>query len=91
MNLTEEQFDTIEQMAELFYSPEEIAINLEVEPDDLRIQIQAKVGKLHATYMRGWLKGDISLRKGIAQAAANGSNPAQQMMLNIQQQNKIYL
>ena len=84
MNLTEEQINTIEEMAELFYSPEEIALNLEVEPEDLSVQVETKVGKIHAAYMRGWLKGDITLRQSIAKAAANGSNPAQQMMLNFQ-------
>ena len=91
MNLNEEQLDTIEQMAELFYSPELIAVNIEVNPEELRAQLHVDDSKVRASYLRGWLKGDISLRKGIAQAAANGSNPAQQMMREIQKENKISL
>lgn len=91
MNLNEEQIKDIEEMAELFYSPEEIAINIEVDADDFKTQIQAKTGTSFKAYMRGYLKGDMQLRKGIAQAAANGSNPAQQMMREIQKQNKISL
>ncbi|TLX73709.1 hypothetical protein E9993_14725 [Labilibacter sediminis] len=90
-NLNEEQIDTIEQMAELFYSPEEIAINIEVKSDELTAELHVDDSNVRAAYLRGWLKGDISLRKGIAQAAANGSNPAQQMMREIQKENKIGL
>jgi len=89
MNLTEEQIKSITDMAELFYSPEEIAINIEVDPDELRILIQAKEGSVYDAYMQGWLTGDIALRRSIARAAENGSNPAQQMMRDYQKQNTL--
>jgi hypothetical protein len=91
MNLSEEQIKDIEQMAELFYSPEEIAINIEVDADEFKAQILAKSGAPFTAYMSGFFRGDMQLRKGIAQAAANGSNPAQQMLREIQKQNKISL
>ncbi len=91
MNLSEDQINEIEVMAELFYSPEDIAINIEVDSANLRAQFYIADSAASKAYMTGWLKGDITLRKSIAQAAANGSNPAQQMMLDFQRQNKINL
>ncbi len=91
MNLTEEQISTIEEMSELFYSPEDIAINIEVNAEVLRAQLHLEENQARIAYLRGWLKGDLSLRKGIAQAAANGSNPAQQMLREIQKENLLKL
>jgi hypothetical protein len=39
--------------------------------------------------MTGWFRGEIPLRKSIAEAAANGSNPAQQMLLTLIQNARI--
>ena len=89
MNLNKEQIETIEEMAQLFYSPEEIAVNIEEDPDELRPLILAKTGAAYNAYMKGWLTGDIALRQSIARAAENGSNPAQQMMRDYQKQNTL--
>jgi len=90
-NLNEAQLSTIEMMAELFYSPEEIAINIEVDPDDFTTTLKAKEGDAFKYYMKGWLQGDITLRRAIAKAAENGSSPAQQMMREYQLHNKLHL
>ena len=79
MNLNEEHFREIEEMASLFLSPEEIAINLEVDIDEFLMEIQLS-GVVAQYYHRGRLKTSIELRKAILQAAVNGSSPAQQMM-----------
>jgi hypothetical protein len=84
MNLSAEQLSELEEMAGLFFSIEDISDNLEVDSEELEKLISLKSGEIYKTYKRGWLKGDITLRKSIAKAAENGSNPAQQMMLNFQ-------
>lgn len=89
MHLTGEQISEIEQMAELFFSPEEIAVNIEVDPDLLSDEIYSGSGEAFQAYTRGWMKGEIPLRKSIVQAANNGSNPAQQMLLNIKHRTEI--
>jgi hypothetical protein len=83
MLLSEEQINEIEQMAELFFSVVDIAANIEVDPLDLHDAILSESGPAYAAYKRGWLRGEIPLRKAIAQAAANGSNPAQTMLFEL--------
>ena len=89
MYLNEEQIKEIEEMAELFFSLDEIATNAEIDAEDFRDAVQSKTGEAYSAYMRGWFKGEIPLRKSIAQAAANGSNPAQQMLLTMIQNAEI--
>ncbi len=84
MNLTKQQLEEVEEMAKLFYSPEEIAINLEADPDEFTELIRIRSGIVFNAYMKGWLASDIVLRQSILQAALNGSSPAQQMMKDFQ-------
>lgn len=86
--LTEEELKTIEDMAELFYSPDEIAINLQIDADDFALQIKAGNNEIHNSFYTGWFKGDMELRKSIAQASKNGSSPAQTMMKQMQDKSK---
>ena len=83
MLLTGEQISEIENMAELFFSLDQIAVNAEIDPQEFREEVESKSGEAYTAYMRGWFKGEIPLRKSIAEAAANGSNPAQQMLLTM--------
>ena len=83
MLLTKEQINEIENMAELFFNITDIAVNIQVSPQDLHEEILSEQGPVCEAYKRGWFKGEIPLRKSIAQAAANGSNPAQNMMLEL--------
>ena len=89
MLLTEEQIEEVEAMAELFFNTADIAINIQVDAIDLHEEILSQQGPIYAAYKRGWLKGEIPLRKSIAQAAANGSNPAQNMMLELKNKAQI--
>ena len=94
MNFYEDQLSEIEQMAGLFFSPEDVAVNLEMDEDDLE-QFIAAVQSRNTTcvpagaYLRGWLSAEITLRKAIQQSALNGSSPSQQMMLNYQRESRI--
>jgi len=89
MNLNEQQLKAIEEMAKLFYSPEDIAINLEADPDEFTELIAIHEGDIFKAYMKGWLASDMELRQSILQAALNGSSPAQQMMKDFQKQAKL--
>jgi hypothetical protein len=87
MNLSEEQRNEVEEMAGLFFSVEDIADNLELGEEDLeelQADMQMKRGEFYKAYRKGWLCAQVRLRKQIEKAAENGSNPAQQMMLNFQ-------
>lgn len=101
MNLKEDQnktiediFPIIEEMAGLFFSPEMIAINLEMTDEEAEYFIAAVQCKnlknlLVAAYFKGWLEAEISLRRAIKQSAMNGSSPSQQQMLNYQKEGKV--
>jgi len=94
MNLNEDQLNEIEEMAGLFFSPEDIAVNLELEEEDTELFVTAVACKntrnyQAGAYLRGWLSAEITLRKAIQQSALNGSSPSQQMMLNYQKESRI--
>ncbi len=89
MLLTEEQIKEIEDMAQLFFNLDEIAINAEIDPEEFRAEVDSKRGEAYTAYITGWFKGEVPLRKSVAEAAANGSNPAQQMLFTLIQNAKI--
>ena len=89
--LTEEQIKTIEEMAELFYAFEQICINAEVDPEDYHEDFYNNLGEFYTAYMTGYLKGDIALRQSIQTSANNGSHPAQQLLLKLQEEANIQI
>ena len=87
MNLNEEQLNEVEELAGLFFSPEEIAVNLELDEEwseyfVAAVECNSTNVPFVAAYIRGRLSTEIELRKAIRQSAMNGSSPSQQMMLN---------
>ncbi len=93
MNLSAEQIDMVEELAELFFSPEDIAVNLELNDEETEIFVDGVTTRCSSipvvgAYIRGWLQGEITLRKAIMKAAINGSNPSQQQLLNFLKESK---
>ena len=91
MNLNTERSEEIEEMAGLFFSPEDVATNLELDEEETESFVAAVAERntshiYAAPYLRGWLSAEINLRKAIQQSALNGSSPSQQMMLNYQRE-----
>ncbi len=91
MNLNEAQLNAVEEMAGLFFSPEDIAVNLELDEEDTDLFVSAIECKkialpIVAAYLKGWLTAEITLRKAIKQSAMNGSSPSQQILLNYQRE-----
>ena len=89
--LTEDQIETIQQMAELFYNFEHICINAELDPEDYIEEFTDKAGEFYTAYITGYLKGDIALRQSIKTSADNGSHPAQQLLLKLQEEANIQI
>lgn len=84
MHLSEEQLKTVEDMAALFFSPEDIAANLELDQDDLEnfeVFVEMKRGPVYIAFKKGRLRTEIQLRESIRMAAMNGSSPAQNLMI----------
>jgi len=84
MNLTAEQYKEIETMASLFFSAEQIAINIEVDPDEFTELIETHQGDAYKAYFSGRITTETQLRQSILQSAINGSSPAQQLMIEFQ-------
>ena len=81
MHFSEEQLNEITEMAALYFGPEQIAINIEVDPDDFTDLITNKIGTGHKAYCTGRLSSEIELRTAIKNAAMNGSTPAQTLFV----------
>jgi len=85
MHLNEDHYNAIEEMAALFFKPEDIADNLEIpecNKEEFCMNIELKTGDAYIHYRRGRLRTEVELRNSIKMAAMNGSSPAQSMMLN---------
>lgn len=89
MNLTTEQLNEITSMASLFFTIDDIAANIEADPDELKGEIMSKEGDAYTHFMKGRIKTEIELRTSIKQAAMNGSNPAQEQMINFLKQSAL--
>ncbi len=82
MHLSGEQLKSIEEMASLFFAPQEIAVNLEIgDVEKFCAMLGLREGDAWNAFQRGRLRTEAQLRSAIRQAALNGSSPAQQMMI----------
>jgi hypothetical protein len=84
MNLTPDKINEISVLAELFFTPAEIALIIEVSPEEFCQQF-LHPGKITTAYNKGRLLGESKIRKSIKELAENGSAPAQQLLLKIRQ------
>lgn len=83
MNLSNEILKEVEQFSELFFTPGEIAIIIEVDELAFIKEIQSKEGEIYKAFQKGRLLGEAKTRKSVRELADNGSAPAQQLMQNI--------
>lgn len=83
--LTEDQIQSIEEMAELFYDFHSCCIAADLDAQDFTEDFYNHHGQFYTAYMRGYLKGDIALRQSIKKSADNGSHPAQTLLLKLQE------
>lgn len=93
MNLTTEQLEQLETMAGLFFKIPEILVSIGI-PVHLEDEFSniVKFDNEHPAfiaYQRGRLTAEIEIRQSIKQAALNGSNPAQNTMIDYFKGSKI--
>ena len=93
MNLSGEQLEEVESMASLFMSVKDIMICLELPPfiqdDFIEILETDYNNPIFKAYHTGRIKAEIELRTSIKMASLNGSNPAQNTMINYYNQSKL--
>lgn len=91
MNLTKEQLETVEQMAYRLFTPDMIALNLDVPEIDFKTALQS-TSPCRTAFYRGVIRQEMELREALIKATQNGSNPAlvELMKLLKQQRNALY-
>lgn len=65
----------IYEMALLLFTPSQIAINIEVDEQDFKDEVDTPGTVAHVTYFRGFLANMIDTRRQMIKAAHNGSTP----------------
>jgi hypothetical protein len=88
MNLTTEQLKQVEELAELFFTPGDIALIIEADKDKF-CRSCVLHGKIRKAFDKGRLLGEAKIRKSIKELAENGSAPAQQLILKIKQESEL--
>jgi hypothetical protein len=83
MKLTSQQLQQVEELASYFFSPEEVAIVLDVNSDELAIELFDQHSAVYKAYQRGKLKSKLELRKSILTLSKQGSWPAQTLAMRI--------
>ncbi|HMT28022.1 MAG TPA: hypothetical protein PKD91_01960 [Bacteroidia bacterium] len=77
MELTAEQLDEIENFAGLYFTVEEVALILELDPEKFRELYHDKSGDVYKRYTKGYLISESKVRKCLLDLALRNSSPAQ--------------
>ncbi|MFZ4413886.1 MAG: hypothetical protein ACOYOV_12450 [Bacteroidales bacterium] len=88
MSYEENELKMIEELAGLFFKAEDIAVVLEIDPQEFSCEIKLGESEAAKVFARGWLNSERELRKSVYESAINGSNPAQLIMLEFNKNNK---
>ena len=83
MKLTSDQLAEVENLASFFFSPDEIAIVVDLDMADLEDELLDDTSEVYRAYKRGLLKSKLELRKSILTLAKQGSGPAQTLALRV--------
>lgn len=89
MTLNAEHLTEIENLASYFFSPEEIAIVLDLDIDDLTDELTDDETSAYKAYQRGKLKSKLELRKSILTLAKQGSGPAQSLAVKMLEESNL--
>ena len=81
MNLTTEQLSALEDFSYNLIPINIMAVLMEVDEMDLRLAIERIDTNEHKAYYKGYGRMLLETRKQIIRSAQNGSNPAQQEIL----------
>ncbi len=79
-----DKLEQIENLAELQFRPEQIAVILEISEEEFAEEKSAA----YRSYLRGQLHAEAEVRKSILKMARQGSTPAQKQMLDIIERNR---
>jgi len=83
--------EEIQKLAGLFYTPREIAIILQLIPEDFITLCNEEGCPIYNSFHAGRLLSETELRTSIIKLAKSGSSPAQTMAMNMLMNSKIKL
>ena len=81
MKLSEADLNQLEEFGSIALSLADIAVILQVNPDELQTACSEQTSLEHQRYQAGFLRLKAELRKSIKDSAIQGSNPAQNLMI----------
>jgi len=82
-DITEDASKLVEELASYFFTPREIAVMIEIHPDDAIILMKIDDSAFYIAFQKGRLQSEMELRKSIIKLARAGSSPAQTMSLDL--------
>lgn len=81
MKLSEADLNQLEEFGSIALPLTDIAVILQVNPDELQTACSEPTSLEHQRYQAGFLRLKAELRKSIKDSAIQGSNPAQSLMI----------
>jgi hypothetical protein len=87
-DITEADLQEVKALAELFFTPAEIALMLEIKYAEVKEEIESEEGSFYESFQCGRLQSEMELRKSILMLAKAGSSPAQTMSLDLLNKSK---
>ena len=79
MNLTDEELQEVYSNAELFLSPIEIAVLLDLDIPSFVQEINSKQGPVYMSYMKGKTTSKKAIRENVVKMARHGSPQAEEL------------
>lgn len=89
ISFNDEQLKQIEELAAVFFSPQQIAVFLQLEKEFVISEIKTEGKPAHMAYQKGLMQSEWELRKSVLSLAKAGSSPAQAMALDLLSKNKL--
>lgn len=88
-DITDEELGEVKNLAELFFTPAEIALMLELNDTEVTESARDEESKFYRAFQSGRLQSELELRKSILKLAKSGSSPAQTMAIDMLNKSKI--
>lgn len=82
-NFTQDDLQMLEDLAGCFFTEEEAALFLEIDPAFMEESFRNKQNEIYRRYQKGWMQSEFDLRKSIKTLSTSGSHPAQTMLDDI--------
>lgn len=83
MVLSDEQLSEIYEFAYRLFEPKEIALAMGIDVEEFCLECQIQSTSASKTYYKGRIQQMAEIREQMIRAAKNGSNPAQEQLLDM--------